>query len=360
MAARDRSKPQECASEPVERTIMHHILFGCMLLLTMVTGGPYAKAEESTLESAAAFQPMERARATVANPQASIRERVAAIEALGGGPNGLTDEDVRVLHDLMVLQTPLAVQLAAVDVLSRFPDSRITLVLLADWTRLGPKVHRQVVAALLWRDPCSDVLHVDAAARPELAAALTWARRDVQLRHPDPELRRQAESLLGRPETPPVIRDVLDKFVAALGLPGDAARGQQVFVEATCANCHKLGATGRHVGPDLARLTDQSRRYLLQETLDPNRILDLQYLEYTFVSTQGRVLTGMLVDEDDDTVTLADTNGEPHVIARHDLDDWHSSGRSQMPEGLATNLTLPQMADLLAFMVQAHNSQADP
>jgi putative heme-binding domain-containing protein len=339
---------------------MHYSLICYMLLLTAVIAGPYATAEESTPESAAAFQPMARARVTVANPQASIRERVAAIEALGGGRNGLTDEDVRVLHDLLVLQTPLAVQLAAVDVLSRFPDPRMTLVLLADWTRLGPKVHRQVVAALLWRDPCSDALHVGAAARPALAAALTWARRDVQLRHPDPELRRQAESLLGRPETPPAIRDMLDKFVAALTLPGDAARGQQVFVEATCANCHKLGETGRHVGPDLARLADRSRRYLLQETLDPNRILDHRYLEYTFVSVQGRVLTGMLVDEDDDTVMLADANGEPHMIARHDIDDWHSSGRSQMPEGLATNLTLPQMADLFAYLVQGHNSQTDP
>ena len=90
-----------------------------------------------------------------------------------------------------------------------------------------------------------------------------WKARRVPgipLRHPDPKRRRQAASLLGRPETPPAIRDVLDKFV--------------------------------------------------------------------FVSTQGRVLTGMLVDEDDDTVTLADTHGEPHVIARHDIDDWHTSGRS--------------------------------
>ena len=38
---------------------MHHILFGCMLLLTTVTAGPYATAEESTLESAAALQPMD-------------------------------------------------------------------------------------------------------------------------------------------------------------------------------------------------------------------------------------------------------------------------------------------------------------
>lgn len=339
---------------------MHHILIGCMLRLMVVTAAPCAMAEESTRESAAACQQMERARATVADPQASIAERVAAIEALGRGPHGLTEEDVQMLHDLMVFQTPLAEQLAVVDVLSQCPDPRITLVLLADWARLGPKVHRQVVAVLLWRDPCSDVVQVDAAARPELAAALTWARRDVQLRHPDPELRRQAESLLGRPQTSPAIRDVLDKFVAALELPGDAARGQQVFVEATCANCHKLGATGRHVGPDLAKLADRSRRYLLQETLDPNRTLDFQYLEYTLVSTQGRVFTGMPVDEDDDTVTLADTNGELHVIARHDLDDWHSNGRSQMPEGLATNLTPAQMADLLAFMVQTHDSQPDP
>ena len=177
MAARDRSKPHEYASEPAEGTVMHHILIGCMLLLTMVTAGPYATAEESTLESAAAFQPMERARATVANSQATIRERVAAIEALGGGPNGLTDEDVRVLHDLMVLQTPLAVQLAVVDVLSRFPDSRITLVLLADWTRLGPTgaspdgCHVAVARPVLGRIACRRGRATGTGRRADVGAA---------------------------------------------------------------------------------------------------------------------------------------------------------------------------------------------
>jgi putative heme-binding domain-containing protein len=331
-----------------------------MLLLASAIADPQAAAEKSPLESAAALQAMARARATAADSQAGISERIAAVEVLGGRPNGLAGEDVRMLHDLMTLQTPLAVQLAAANALSRSPDPRMTLVLLSDWTRLGPKVHRHVAAALLWRATCPDVLHVDEVERPELAAALAWARRDVQMRHPAPEIRRQAESLLRTPETPPAVRGMLDRFRAALTLHGDAARGRQVFVEATCANCHKLGETGRHVGPDLARLADRSQRYLLQETLDPNRILDHQYLEYTFVSAQGRVLTGMLVDEDDDTVTLADTNGDPHVIARHDIDDWHSSGRSQMPEGLAINLTLPQMADLLAFMAQAQYSETAP
>lgn len=338
---------------------MHCILILCVLLGTVVATGSLATAEEPTQESTATFQLLERARATVVDPQASIGERVAAIEVLGSVLNGLTDADMRLLHELLVFQTPLTVQLAAVDALSRFPDSRITLVLLANWTRLGPKVHRQVVATLLWRNPCSDVLRVDVAARPELAASLTWARRDVQLRHPDPELRRQAESLLGKPETSPAIRHMLDKFAAALALPGDAARGQQVFVEATCANCHKLGETGRHVGPDLARLADQSKRNMLHETIDPNRLLDHPYLEHTFVSMQGRVLTGMLMDEDENSVTLADTKGEPYVVARPDIDDWHCKGRSHMPEGLAANLTLAQMADLLAFLVQQPESQSD-
>lgn len=339
---------------------MHQVQICCMLLLASAIAGDHGSAERSSPESAAASQEMAGARATVSNSQAGIRERVAAVEALGGGPNGLADEDVRLLHDQMTFQTPLAVQLAAVNLLDRIPDPRITLVLLSDWTLLGPKVHRRVAAALLWRAPCEDVLHVDTVARPELAAALAWARRDVQMRHPAPEIRRQAEKLLRTPEAPPAVRDMLDKFRAAITLQGDATRGRQVFVEATCANCHKLGETGRHVGPDLARLADRSRRNLLQETLDPNRILDHQYLEYSFVSAQGHVLTGMLVDEDDHTVTLADTKGDPHVIARHDIDDWQSSGHSQMPEGLAINLTLPQMADLLAFMVEGTDSQTTP
>ena len=195
-------------------------------------------------------------------------------------------------------------------------------------------------------------LEEEAAGRPELAAALDWARRDIALLHPEAAVRSRAEELCVHPTAKPEIRKSLDRFLPALRIQGDAIRGKKVFTEATCANCHKVEDVGRHVGPDLSRLVDRSPRTLLVDTIDPNRVVDHRFIEYTAVSTNGLQISGMLFDETGDRITLADLKGELHVVLRKDLDELVSQQRSQMPEGLEANFTLQQMADLIAFLAK--------
>jgi putative heme-binding domain-containing protein len=126
-----------------------------------------------------------------------------------------------------------------------------------------------------------------------------------------------------------------------------------VFTDATCANCHKVEDVGRHVGPDLSRLVDRSPRSLLVDTIDPNRVVDHRFIEHTAVTTSGLQVSGMLFDETEDRITLADLKGELYVVRRQDLDELVSHQRSQMPEGLEANCTLQQMADLIAFLARA-------
>ena len=140
------------------------------------------------------------------------------------------------------------------------------------------------------------------------------------------------------PAAKPEIRKSLDKFFPALSMQGDAVRGKKVFTEATCANCHKVEDVGRHVGPDLSRLVDRSPRTLLVDTIDPNRVVDHRFIEYTAVTTNGLQISGMLFDETEDSITLADLKGELHVVLRKDLDELVSHHRSQMPEGLEAKL----------------------
>lgn len=134
------------------------------------------------------------AQRTAANPAAELADRLAAIKVLGRGANG-NDEDLRCLAELLAPQTPLEVQLAAVESLGRSPNMRVSEFLLSNWTRHGPKVHTAVVSVLLWRDPWLDVLREESANRPELAAAREWALRDISLRHPAAETRARAEKL---------------------------------------------------------------------------------------------------------------------------------------------------------------------
>lgn len=289
------------------------------------------------------------AQRTAANPAAELADRLAAIKVLGRGANG-NDEDLRCLAELLAPQTPLEVQLAAVDSLGRSPNIRVSEFLLSNWTRHGPKVHAAVVSVLLWRDPWLGILQEESANRPELAAARGWALRDISLRHPAAETRARAEKLRVTPITKPEVRTSLDKFLPALSMPGDAVRGKNVFVEATCANCHKVEDVGRHIGPDLSRLVDRSPRSLLIDTIDPNRVVDHRFIEYTAVTTTGLLVSGMLLYETGNSLTLADLKGELRVVLRKDLDEMVSHHRSQMPEGLEANCSLQQMADLIAFL----------
>jgi putative heme-binding domain-containing protein len=268
---------------------------------------------------------------------------------LGRGPDG-QDDDLRRLADMLIPQTPLELQLTAVEAMSRSPQNCVSELLLSNWTNHGPKVHAAVVAVLLWREPWLGVLEEESARRPELAAALDWARRDIALRHSAADVRLRAEKLRIAPTTKPETRKSLDKFLPASRIRGDAARGKKVFTEATCANCHKVEDVGRHVGPDLSRLVDKSPYSLLVDTLDPNRVVDHRFMEYTAVTANGLQISGMLFDEAADSITLADLKGESRVVLRKDLDELVSSHRSQMPEGLEANCTLQQMADLIAFL----------
>ncbi len=296
--------------------------------------------------------PRQAARRTAANPLANLPDRKAAVWILSRGPD-TQDDDLRCLADLLTPQTPLELQLAAVEALSRSPPTRASEILLSNWTQHGPKVHAAVVAVLLWREPWLGVLAEASASRPELAAALDWARRDVALRHPVAEVRSRAEELRVRPTTKPEIRKSLDRFLPALQIQGDALRGKQVFTQATCANCHQVEDVGRHVGPDLSRLVDRSPRSLLVDTIDPNRVVDHRFSEYTAVTTRGLPISGLLFDETGDSLTLADLKGDLHVVLRKDLDELVRHQRSQMPEGLEANCTLQQMADLIAFLAKA-------
>ena len=102
-----------------------------------------------------------------------------------------------------------------------------------------------------------------------------------------------------------------------------------------------------------SRLADRSPRALLIHTIDPNRVVERQYIEYTILTEHGLFISGFLFDETEDCIRLADGQGELKRVRRGDIDEWESTYRSQMPEGLEGNRTLQEMADLITFIVGA-------
>jgi hypothetical protein len=78
-----------------------------------------------------------------------------------------------------------------------------------------------------------------------------------------------------------------------------------------------------------------------------------KYIEYTAVTTDGLIISGMVLEETSGSLTLADTAGKKQVILRKNIDEFISTGRSHMPEKLEAKLDFQQTADLFAFIAQA-------
>lgn len=147
---------------------------------------------------------------------------------------------------------------------------------------------------------------------------------------------------------------------AALTRRGDPERGRKLFADvekSQCLRCHRLGDQGERIGPELTGIGSRFPRvYLIESILEPSRTVAPSYETYVVALKDGRVFTGVKVQESATTLTLADTQGQRHELARSAVDEQHRQPQSTMPEGLARKLTTAEFVDLIAFLV----SQKEP
>ncbi len=132
---------------------------------------------------------------------------------------------------------------------------------------------------------------------------------------------------------------------------GDAARGEQMFEKALCSACHKHGALGQEAGPDL---TDVAQRFgrndLLDAILEPSKSISDQWASVELVTRDKKVVAGVIVSENADTVVLQPVGAPPVSVPVRDIEKRAVATVSSMPEGLLNTLTLREIADLLAFL----------
>jgi putative heme-binding domain-containing protein len=88
---------------------------------------------------------------------------------------------------------------------------------------------------------------------------------------------------------------------------------------------------------------------LLTDILDPNRAIDANFVSYTALTLDGLAHQGIIHSETGSGIVLLTAEGKSVTIRREDLDSL-TAGGSLMPEGLERQVTIDQMADLLAFL----------
>ena len=116
-----------------------------------------------------------------------------------------------------------------------------------------------------------------------------------------------------------------------------------------------MNGQGANVGPDLTKLDPKySPTDVLQHILEPSKKIDRKFQSNLFVMTSGKVISGLVVQEDSDTVHVVDNPTAPdkvRVLKKSDIDEREAGNVSIMPKGVLNKLTREEILDLLAFVV---------
>ena len=295
-----------------------------------------------------------RLESALEDPEAADPLRLRALRALLAMP----DRAARAAANAGTLLEPhreLDLQLAAIEALGGVGEAgaeeSAADALLDAWPTLGVQAREQAFRQLAER-PAKAARLVERIAAGEIRPGDLGPQRLHRLRnHPDPEIARLA-SLALEAAAPPdraAVEEQIERLAPWVEAPGDLERGRELF-EQNCASCHAFGGRGGNVGPQLDGMGAHGTRELLGFVLDPNRAVEAAYLEYVARTLDGRLVSGVLVREDRDTVLLRGTAGDTQ-LRRDELEELRASGRSPMPTGFET-LGPEGLRDLFAWLRQ--------
>jgi putative heme-binding domain-containing protein len=98
---------------------------------------------------------------------------------------------------------------------------------------------------------------------------------------------------------------------------------------------------------------------MLSNIFDPSLVIGNAYRARIVSTADGRVLTGLLVEDSPQRVVLKLQGGKIETIARADVEEMEISKLSLMPEGVETQYKPEEIIDLFAFL-KLDKSPADP
>jgi putative heme-binding domain-containing protein len=240
--------------------------------------------------------------------------------------------------------------------LARFDSAETPAKLLAAYGKLSREERDAAIATLASRKPFAHAL-VDAVEQTQVP------REDLSaftvggiVRLGDEALTAKLSRVWGAIRTTPEdkrqrideLKQLLDpKSLAA----ADSRHGRELYNK-TCAKCHTLFGEGGRIGPDITGANRGSIDYLLENMVDPSAVVGKDYQMTTIVTAQGRVINGLLKDENSDAVSLQ-TVDEVVVVPAGDIDERKLSPLSLMPDGQLDTLTEGDIRSLVAYLASS-------
>jgi len=243
--------------------------------------------------------------------------------------------------------------LIAIRGLAAYSDAETPSTLLDTYPQLRPEQKVAAIGTLAARVGYAERL-VDALERKRISASDVSA---VQVRlvmaHNKPTLNARLRAIWGDARITSNDKRKLINTLRATLTPAlaqaDLQNGKALFTK-QCATCHTLFGQGAKIGPDLTGSDRKNIEYLLENIVDPSAIVPAAYRVHVVVLANGQVLTGIIREQNDKSITVETTDGR-QTIDRQNIDDMTASEKSLMPDGLLQPLDAAQIRDLIEYVM---------
>ena len=286
----------------------------------------------------------ERALAIIENTTADTGARRTSLRSL------LAQQNAKVSTKLESLLDDPAIRLDAIRGYASIENASAPRILLDRYSKMDEPMRRAVIETL--------------ATRKGYATALTNAiasgkidRKDIPAhvaRSLDVLLGEQFIKVFGEIQDLSADRAKLMAKYKAMCSPeamekADASRGRAVFAK-TCASCHLMYGEGGKIGPDLTGSNRANLDYILLNSVDPSYDVPEGYKMVLIQTVDGRLLNGVVAEEDARRVILKTVEQPQVVIAKEDIEARKISAKSMMPDGQLEQMKPQEMLDLIKYL----------
>ena len=289
-------------------------------------------------------------RGIVGDGKATVDSRVMALQAL------LAGRDDQLPPLLISLLKDRHVRGHAIRGLARFNDESIPVALLGQYASFSDEERSDVVATLTSRAPFAVAL-LDAVERETVPRSDLTAFHVRQLSLIDDEelaatinrvwgtMRRTSADKKKR------IEELKATFTPEVLANANLSNGRALY-QKSCGTCHRLFGQGGAIGPDITGSNRGDLDYTLQNIIDPNALVGKDYQATQLLTLDGRVITGLLREENDSAVVIQTAN-EKLVVSKRDIEQRQLAATSVMPEGQLDQLSKNEVRDLIAYLASS-------
>jgi len=292
----------------------------------------------------------DRALALVADPGAKDADRIALLELLGQAGRA---DCVPVLLRVLGEARSDALRGALIAALQPFPEPAVAARVLEVYPRLGGAL-RVRAQQLLFARPASTLETLRAVQAGKIDPKdFKIAELRLAVAHEGDEIRALVQKkwgAVGRETESQKRARIANTSVAIRRNKGDPHKGRALY-QKLCGNCHALFGEGGKVGPDLTGADRKNLDSMVSNVIDPNMIIRPEFSAHKVLTRDGLVLTGLVVEETPQAITLVDAQVQRTVVARDRIEAMKPSETSLMPEGLIDPLDDLATADLFSYLM---------